>query len=99
MHDPHTGIDYLARTKTAPLLLYLDFDGVLHHEAVYVSSKQGIYIRELGFKLFEWAHFLVSALEPHPTVRIVLSTSWCRQPGFSRACTRFPPELQHRVIG
>ncbi len=57
MHDPHTGIDYLARTKTAPLLLYLDFDGVLHHEAVYVSSKRGIYIREPGFELFEWARF------------------------------------------
>jgi len=99
MRDPHTGIDYLARTKTASLLLYLDFDGVLHHEAVYISKREGIYIREPGFELFEWAHFLVSALEPHPCVRIVLSTSWCRQPGFSRACRRLPTPLQQRVIG
>ncbi len=93
---------YRARTRTASHLLYLDFDGVLHHEEVYVSPKRGIYISERhapGATLFEWAPLLVDALAPHPHVRIVLSTSWCRQPGYGRALRRLPLELQRRAIG
>lgn len=81
---------------------YLDFDGVLHHEAVYISAKRGIYIDQSiapGAALFEWAPILADALDPYPDIKLVLSTSWCRQPGFSRAKRRLPPELQQRVIG
>jgi hypothetical protein len=83
-------------------VVYLDFDGVLHHEAVYISHKRGIYIDQTiapGAVLFEWAPILVDALQPYPAVKIVLSTSWCRQPGFSRAKKRLPAELQNRVVG
>ncbi len=88
--------------KPATNVLYLDYDGVLHHEAVYLSYKRGIYIDQQsapGAVLFAWAPILVNALAPYPEVQIVLSTSWCRQPGFSRAKKRLPIELQWRVVG
>ncbi len=83
-------------------VVYLDFDGVTHHEAVYISHKRGIYIDQTiapGAVLFEWAPILIDALQPYADVKIVLSTSWCRQPGFSRAKKRLPMELQSRVVG
>ncbi len=98
MHDMTRGP--IAHSST--YVLYLDFDGVLHHEAVYVSPKRGIYIDPKvapGAMLFEWAPLLIEALDPHPEVRIVLSTSWCRQPGYSRAKQRLPFPLRERVIG
>jgi len=33
-------------------VLYLDFDGVLHHEDVWWLPRRGAYIRPPGFKLF-----------------------------------------------
>ncbi len=102
MHDFNDPTSYRARTKSARRVILLDFDGVLHHEAVYVSRKLGIYLcpqRAPGAALFEWAHYLVEALSGHPDVRIVLSTSWCRKPGFDKAKARLPLELQERVIG
>lgn len=99
MIDAYESAKYLARTKTATHILMLDFDGVLHHEAVYVTPKRGIHVREPGRTLFEWAHFLVEALAPYPEVRIVLSTTWCIRPGFARAKSRLPIALRERVIG
>jgi len=83
-------------------VVYLDYDGVLHNEAVFISPKRGIYIDQKvapGAVLFEWAPILSTALSLHPDIKIVLSTSWCRHPGFSRARRRLPLDLQARVIG
>src|SRR5690606_28453215 len=46
-----------------------------------------------------WAHLLESALEPHPSVDIVLSTSWVQLRSFSRAQKALPEGLRKRVIG
>lgn len=93
----------MASELQTPLnVVYLDYDGVLHHEAVYLSQKLGIHIDQKvapGAVLFEWAYVLVDALRPYPEMKIVLSTSWCRQRGFTRAKRRLPSELQDRVIG
>lgn len=64
-------------------LLFLDFDGVLHPDAVY-RTRRGVELRAEG-KLFMWAPRLVEALAEHPDVSIVLSTSWVRNIGFQRA--------------
>lgn len=80
-------------------VLYLDYDGVLHHENVLRHPRRGIYAGPPGFELFEHAPLLERLLEPFPAVRIVLSTSWVRVLGYSRALARLPPELQKRVIG
>lgn len=80
-------------------ILYLDFDGVLHNDAVMYSEKQGIYIDAPGRKLFEWSHILEKILEKHDDVNIVLSTSWCRVRSYEFAKSQLSKELQKRVIG
>jgi hypothetical protein len=79
------------------MVLYLDFDGVLHADAVY-RTKKGIVIKG-GATLFEHCAIVDVALEQYPEVKIVLSTSWVRELGFSRAKERLLPSLQSRVIG
>ncbi|WP_237045300.1 HAD domain-containing protein [Aquipseudomonas alcaligenes] len=80
-----------------PPLLFLDYDGVLHPDAVYHTSR-GVELRAAGL-LFMWAQLLVEALVPHQDVQIVLSTSWARNLGYHRARSVLPAELQPRVIG
>lgn len=83
-------------------VLYLDFDGVLHHEAVYRHPSRGTYVHQghaPGRILFEWREQLVEALAAHPDVRIVLSTSWVRVLGFSRTVKQLGQPLAERVVG
>jgi len=80
-------------------ICYLDFDGVLHDEHVYIHPKRGIYIRTAGRVLFEWMPILDDLLAPYPDVRIVLSTSWVRTRGFNFARKQLSPALKERVIG
>lgn len=80
-------------------VLYLDYDGVLHHEDVWWHYRRGAYVKPAGFALFEHAPLLADLLRPYPSVRIVLSTSWVRVRRFSRAKKRLLPELRERVIG
>jgi hypothetical protein len=77
--------------------LFLDYDGVLHADDVY-RTKKGIALKS-GGALFEHAHVLAAAIEPHPEVKIVLSTSWVRELGFSRAKKYLSEVLQARVRG
>lgn len=78
-------------------LLFLDYDGVLHPDAVYLT-KRGIELRATG-SLFMWAPQLIEVLADHPDLRIVLSTSWARNLGFDRARRALPAKLRHQVIG
>lgn len=81
-------------------VLYLDYDGVLHHEAVYRHPKRGIFLTAgPGFTLFQHAPLLAELMQPYPEVRIVLSTSWSRVLGMSRAASYLPQELRRRVVG
>jgi len=79
-------------------VLYLDFDGVLHPDAVYRVHGE-IILKYDGIGLFEWAPLLVELLAPYPDIRIVLSTSWVRVISYDKARARLPPELIERVIG
>lgn len=79
------------------MILFLDYDGVLHTDDVF-RTKKGIALKS-GGTLFEHALILAAALEPHPEVKIVLSTSWVRELGFSGAKKRLLPPFQDRVIG
>jgi hypothetical protein len=81
------------------VVMYLDFDGVLHHEDVWWHPRRGAYIKAQGYLLFEHVSLLEEALLPFPEVRIVLSTSWVRSRRFSRALERLPTTLQRRVVG
>lgn len=81
-------------------ILYLDFDGVLHHEACFWHPRRGAYlVAPLEYKLFQHAELLQELLTPYPDVQIVLSTSWVRRYGYSKTAKRLPPALRQRVVG
>jgi len=80
-------------------VLYLDFDGVLHHHDVRWRKKGGAYLEPAGFTLFEHAQLLEDWLRPYPQVRIVLATSWVVRYHCYRAARRLPEALRARVIG
>ncbi|MEQ6352809.1 HAD domain-containing protein [Ralstonia pseudosolanacearum] len=79
------------------MILFLDFDGVLHPDAAYCERGRPV-LRAEG-ALFMWAPILVDIVAPFPALRIVLSTSWVRVLRFDRARSYLPRELQRRVIG
>lgn len=78
--------------------LYLDFDVVLHPDAVY-RERARIVLRRDGFRLFEWAHLLEEILEGFPKIQIILSTSWVPVLSYAVAKSHLPPGIQRRVIG
>jgi hypothetical protein len=97
-------MDRLSRIKApkgvGELVLYLDFDGVLHHENVYWHPKKGAYIKAPArYTLFQHAPLLEQLLAPHPEIKIVLSTSWVRVYSCTKAAKQLPPSLRARVIG
>jgi len=79
------------------MILFLDFDGVLHPDAAYLVHGRPV-LRAEG-ELFMWAPLLVEVLADLPKVRIVLSTSWARDLRFTRARDWLPESLRCRVIG
>lgn len=82
------------------LLLYLDFDGVLHHHDVWWHELVGPYMRAPEeYKLFQHLPLLERMLEPYPHVRIVLSTSWVHRYGCAKAAKQLGPRLRQRVVG
>lgn len=88
-----------ASADTALQVCYLDYDGVLHDDAVFRHPDRGIYIATPGRTLFEWMPILEGLLQPYPKVSIVLSTSWVRMRDFEFAKRQLSPALQVRVIG
>jgi hypothetical protein len=81
-------------------VLYVDYDGVLHHENVLRHPKRGAYLQAPpGYVLFQRAELLAELLEPYPEVQIVLSTTWALQYGLTGAAKRLPEALQRRMIG
>ena len=79
------------------MILFLDFDGVLHPDAAF-RTKRGIELRGEG-ELFMWSPILEKLLAECPQIKVVLSTSWVRQLNFRSAKKRLPESVQDRVIG
>ena len=80
-------------------ICYLDFDGVLHDETVWLRPNRSIVLRTPGRRLFEWESILIDLLASHPDVKIVLSTAWVRARSFAYAKRQLHKSLQPRVIG
>jgi hypothetical protein len=83
-------------------VLYLDFDGVLHHEDVRWHTNVGPYYLSTlpeHYKLFQHVRLLEQCLKSYPGVCIVLSTSWVVRYGMARAGKNLSPALRARVIG
>lgn len=91
-----------SKPRSAEVILYLDLDGVVHHEKVLWHPGKGIYMspyEAAGHTLFEWLPILEQALEPFPALALVLSSTWCIRPGYSATLKRFPIALRSRFIG
>lgn len=84
------------------IIIYLDFDGVLHPCDVSIVGKTPVLLTP-GFSLFCWAPILESLIDEYdPTgtkVQIVLSTSWVSLWGLQQAASYLPDSLRNRVIG
>lgn len=99
---PSTPYVPASRPRSADVVLYLDLDGVVHHEAVLWHPRHGISMSTIlapGRELFEWIHYLEQALAPYPAVALVLSSTWCIRPGYANTLKRLPASLRSRFIG
>lgn len=82
------------------LLLYLDFDGVLHHENVIWHPRKGAtLLAPPRYRLFQHVPLLEELMAPYPEVQIVLSTAWVRYYSYSGTAKKLPVPLRARVIG
>jgi HAD domain in Swiss Army Knife RNA repair proteins len=81
-------------------LLYMDFDGLLHHENVRVAAD-GVPFLDAPprYRLFQHSQLLDELLAPFPSVRIILSTKWVLRVGAEEAAGRLPESLRARVVG
>ncbi|MDO3622828.1 HAD domain-containing protein [Ralstonia pseudosolanacearum] len=79
-------------------VLFLDFDGCLHPDNVHRVDGAPVLLTE-GNELFEHVQLLVDALEPYPSLQIVLSTRWVPVFGFDESVARLPASLRSRVAG
>lgn len=97
---PREALTHRTPAGRGRLVLYLDFDGVLHHENALWYPKKGVYLgAPPGHRLFQHVDLLVEILDPYPELLIVLSTSWVLRYGFSGAAKRLPAALRRRVVG
>jgi hypothetical protein len=83
------------------MIIFLDFDGVLHPDSVFKLPKKPIELRAAG-ALMMYAPVLEAVfdeLDPDGKVGIVLSTSWVRCLGFSKTLKKMPSGLKNRVVG
>lgn len=97
------------------MILFLDFDGVLHHENVTLKRCHPVARRYLkpnesrflthdgklaeGKNLFEHADRLAATLAPFPEVRIVISSTWREHFRPDKILSFLPLALAGRVIG
>ena len=85
---------------TGEFLLYVDFDGVLHHQNCLWHPLVGAYLSApTGYVLFQHAELLEHLLAPYPAVRIILSTTWVVRYGCVQSAKNLRPALRSRVIG
>jgi hypothetical protein len=80
------------------MILFLDFDGVLHPDSVFLDSNRCPILKGNGV-LFMWADLLSQSLVNYPDMRIVLSTSWVRWLEYIPVRGYLPLSLRDRVIG
>ncbi|WP_175772471.1 HAD domain-containing protein [Paraburkholderia phenazinium] len=95
-------LDGPAPRHTGGYVLYFDLDGVLHPSTVFFERRRGPYLTHVeGHELFENAELLEQTLRPYPSLRLVLSTSWCfgYNGSIRRIASRLPDGLKERVVG
>lgn len=81
-------------------VLYLDFDGVLHPDEVYLKNgRPTLVVEQANLHLFCWVSLLDEALLDYPSIKIRLSTNWVRVKSYNYARNCLPERLRNRVNG
>lgn len=80
------------------MILFLDFDGVLHPDAVFRPHNRPLELRAEG-SLMMHSLILERILDDFPAIDVVLSTSWVRTLGYERTLKKMPDGLRRRVKG
>ena len=88
------------------MILFLDFDGVLHPDQAYMHPTRGVVLKTANLPpeydhldLFCYLPGLLTVLDESPDVRIVLSTSWVRVLGLEVTKDWLPSVMNERIIG
>ncbi|WP_429334494.1 HAD domain-containing protein [Paraburkholderia sp. 35.1] len=81
------------------MLLFLNFDGVLHPNAVQFDKKNGPVLDAPRHRLFESNDALAELVSDFTNLRLVLNTWWTYFLGFDESLRRLPKSLSSRVIG
>lgn len=85
----------------ATRVIVTDADGVLHPADVRLDQGH-LPVFGPGLEahhLFEHTGLLADMLDPHPDVRLLLSTSWVQVFGYKQTIGMLPSALRMRVIG
>lgn len=85
----------MAKLFNTPVL-YLDFDGVVHAYGEAAFSADFSLLPNP--RVFAWLPHLTTLLEPHPDVRIIVSSDWARLFG-DEALVRLLGPLGQRFVG
>ena len=81
----------LAKQNVRPVILFLDFDGVLHPEYVgQATPADVVFCHLLRFE---------GVMRDHPGVDIVISSTWREQFPLTTLRARFSPDIAARIIG
>jgi hypothetical protein len=70
------------------MILFLDFDGVLHPEPCYEQRKLFCFLNSLERVLLDFPH-----------VKIVISSTWRESRSLEMLRNFFIPEIQQRIVG
>ncbi len=81
----------------APVVIFLDFDGVLHAVGEAALDDYGRLIP--NSTLFCWRPLLEQLLEPHPSVKIVVASDWRCHFDDQNLARLLGPALGPRMIG
>lgn len=97
------------------MIIFLDFDGVLHHEKVtikrlgqtarmFLKPHEARYLTKdgnlvCGKDLFEHAERLANVLQPYPDIKIVISSTWRGHFSIETIKSFLPASLASRVVG
>lgn len=81
------------------ILLFVNFDGVLHPNAVHFIRKNTPVLDAPGHRLFESNSVLEKIAADFPGLRLTLNTWWTYTVGLDECLRRLPTALSTRVTG
>jgi hypothetical protein len=82
------------------MILFLDFDGVLHPSSVFMNKEgqPALHSTNDSLSLFCWSHYLIPILQVNKDLQIVVSSTWALYFGLEGVKARLPASIARRVV-